>query len=367
MVIGLKSMTDNKLKVFIWMEIFGCDQIALTAIDSFLYHHPNDTINIFGYDNDLCKINEHDRIIKHSVKNIQLINERGYQRISISNVFIKHIVNSDSIKSFIWYSLRAMRMLFVFCRNNLYFKTNSLELRLRNRFISGHKGTATLWAYIIKYVTSDYLIHIDSDVIFFDEVISEIKCKLKSFDIVGPRRVYSTNVNKLKIHSDQKDTISTYIFGFKVEYFSKYSFLELESMIQGELNILGFPVIDFFDSLTFLIYFNKGNPYYLDPNKYGSMDSFGSRNNLYPILNNIFDFGSKIMHFSSVCSGYNIHNNISTRVTTSYAAHSLYTYKLYQQLILKIKDEDVTQDEHIKTILNYLKINRENWSFQIYE
>jgi len=64
------------------------------------------------------------------------------------------------------------------------------------------------------------------------------------------------------------------------------------------------------------------------------MDSFGSRNNLYPILNNIFDFGSKIMHFSSVCSGYNIHNNTSTTVAKSYAAHSLKTYELYKQLIL---------------------------------
>ena len=53
------------------------------------------------------------------------------------------------------------------------------ETELREAFVDGHLGTATLWSFIFKRFPYLELVHFDSDVLFFGEIVETIALSLR--------------------------------------------------------------------------------------------------------------------------------------------------------------------------------------------
>ena len=124
------------MRNFIWTECLGCPEIGSVAINSFLLTHKSLTLNVFVYKEDLLFLPQNDRIIYHT--------------------FFK----GDSFSSF-------------FKRISSYFayEFEPDEFLLRTYFKKGHKGTAFLWAYILKkFSYCDNFIHFPT-IIFYHPIL----------------------------------------------------------------------------------------------------------------------------------------------------------------------------------------------------
>ena len=209
---------------FIWTEIFNCGKIGKIAIKSFLKHHPNLIVNVYGFEDDFEWIDNHKRIIKHTFPNDSKLTRSIFHRLNKINGLKGHLDLS----------------------------------MLKDGFSNGHLGTARLWAFLIQNRKEKNLIHFDSDTIFIDNLLDDIIEKGKQFDIVAPPRCYKYNPMGNNEFNDFEDTAATNCFLFNREKIDIFSYDKLVLMCQGSFNPLGHKVIDFFDPISFNIRKNNG-------------------------------------------------------------------------------------------------------------
>ena len=127
-------------------------------------------------------------------------------------------------------------------------------------------------------------------------------------------------------HFFSRDSINTHAFGFQRECI-KFSKVKIMSLINGDLGnkILNrvFPVIDFFDRLTFFLSRVQGI-YYLDSEKQG-------RSGFH---NRYGEFESKMISFAAVGSGYAFFHGNAKSTSPSYEQFAISSYALYSKHLL---------------------------------
>jgi hypothetical protein len=226
---------------------------------------------------------------------------------------------------------------------------------------SGHQGTAILWTNILNnYKNSNKkLIHFDSDVIFIGNILDDIMIKLYNADLVGPIRSYKNNHNNRNDIRYLSDVCSTYCFGFNPSKISNtHDYDTLVNMVRGYHNPLGHPILDFFDPVSFDILKNKGTMLYIDYNLIGNMNIDGSKDNKYSKINNIFDVGDKIIHFSAIGSGINYiklkEKGLTTNVPMGYIEAGLKSYNLFNYLVYNKQLE--SKYENLRDTLDSFKV-----------
>lgn len=222
-------------------------------------------------------------------------------------------------------------------RNNEYIEV-STDSQLKEYFKQGHLGTSYIWTKVMKGEYGKYkkIIQIDSDVIFREECLSDIFSKFdEGYDLIGPRRLYENN----KCGRDDvrglglPDVVSTYFLGVNLDKVSEYDFNVLHKMIVGYHSPFGHPIIDFFDPVSFdIIIKNQGNVFYLDNKDYGSADENGSFDNGFPKMNDLYDFGNKMIHFAGIGSGMNFYYNGSENVPPTYTEWAKKRFSLYMKV-----------------------------------
>jgi len=277
------------VKSFIWTEAIGCGEILPPAVNSFLEHHQN-ILHVYGYPQDLINLPKSDRIIPMPIEDEKIRNS-----------------------------------------NELGFASE-----IRKAYRNGHEGTAFLWAKIITSREEDYLIHLDSDTVFLKDVISSIMSKLMSgYGIVGTRRPYKDQVRNKKVKGYRRfffyfyrDAVNTHAFGFNRRSIKSKNFQAIQEKIMNRYSsrIIQriFPVIDFFDSLTFQIARSR-SIFYLD----SSTQSRSGKHSRYG------DFESSMISFAAVGSGCNFYKNPQVKTSESYKEFALASYSLYSKYLLE--------------------------------
>ena len=223
---------------------------------------------------------------------------------------------------------------------------------LRESYKQGHMGTAHIFAKVIKEYSEDfdYIIHIDSDVVFRKESMSLIQEKIdQEYDLIGPYRCYKNNLNGRKDLSHIKDVTQTYFFGFNKHKISNYDFNTLKAMAVGFHNPLNHAILDFFDPVSFDILKNGGKIAFLDYNKVGGMNADGNKKNIFPEINTHIDFGENLMHFAGVGSGRNFYKNGAGSTPSSYVEWAKGRYALYQKAIYNEETPGLNYDQKIIT------------------
>lgn len=297
-----KFINDNFI---IYTECVNCPEIVLNSIVSFLKYH------------------------KYRIDVYLTNNDKNYLDKYIQNKQIRYIILNDQLKTI--------------------YNSN------------GHLGTAHLWANVINNNIDKKLIHIDSDTILRGNIIDDIIYELIDHDLVGPYRCYKNNLNDRDDIRDKPDVVSTYCFGFNPTLIDKFDYKVFVSMIRGFYNPLNFPILDFFDPICFNILKNNGKISFIDFNIIGGMNQYGDKNNKYSNINNHFDVGDKIIHFSSVGSGINfkksLKENITITVPKFYQEHSLKSLAIYKYLLFNIIDKELPDNiKNIKKDFSDLKL-----------
>jgi hypothetical protein len=271
--------------VYVFSEMVGCGKIAKVALQSFIIHHPETVLHLYGVPDDFKWAPLHDKFVFHDLTPFP---------------------------------------------------------EILSAFKSGHLGTATLWAKIIKESSSKYLIHFDSDVIFRAPVINQLSKILDGgYDLVGPMRNYKNNPHGIRGIRHLPDITQTLCFGFNREKITDWNIDTLIKMCQGTYCPFGHNVIDFFDPISFDIIDNGGKVFILDVDDYGGFDHLGGRKNKYFNENSLIDFGDKLAHFSAVGSGmfyYHNKNSLNPNVPQSYINYALEKYSVFCKIFY---DEDI--------------------------
>ena len=276
------------MQPFIWTEAVGCGEILQPAVESFLAHHQF-ILHVFGYQQDLINLPVSYRIIPMTIRDINIENSEGLGFAS----------------------------------------------EIRNAYRNGHEGTAFLWGKIISARPEEYLIHLDSDTIFLDDVVSPIISKLKcGYGIVGTRRPYREQVKTNNVKGYRRvlfyfyrDAVNTHAFGFNRKAIKEKNFREIQQKILNRYSnrILQriYPVIDFFDSLTFQITRSKGIFY---------LDSFSQHRSGKHSRDG--EFERSMISFAAVGSGCNFYKNPEILTSESYKKFALASFSLYSKYLL---------------------------------
>jgi hypothetical protein len=313
------ACTDNHT-TFVYTEVFGCGNIGEKFVESYLRSgvdiekYP---LHVFGYSSDLREISPS--------KGVVLVTPAAFRRKRM------RVINSHSIK----YAYKR-----------------------------GHAGTALFWLLIILTTKQDKIIHIDSDTILLRDLVSKIDSELDSgFNLVGPRRPYLSNTQKVEFKENSIDLVQTCIFGFRKSKINrKRKILHLYRMILGTYNPSGEKTLDFFDPVSLEILNSKQLPKYLEFDQVGGLNEFGSRENKYEGLNNFptlrkIDVGSAFIHFSAVGTGVNVYKNPDNNIPLEYADYALDRYALYSQIFFNDSlGRDLSQYKNlIVGLQNHLK------------
>lgn len=292
-------------KVFLFTECYTCGPIAKKCLESFIKYHPNTTINLFGTTKDFEEVGKYE---------------------------------------------------------NIHYIT--LPEDIEHYYTQGHLGTAFLWGKIIQEyaLDYDYIVHIDSDVIFRKEALSLIYSRIEQgYDLVGPVRCYKHNLNRSDNLRSYADVTQTYFFGFNRHKISSFTFETLVKMIQGHYNPLNHPVLDFFDPVSFDILNNGGSIYILDEDLVGGISNERGRINKYEYLNQDMDFGEHLFHFAGIGTGMRVHRRGVEGTPSGYAEWSLARFALYYKLFYNIEIPGIVIDESklnaLKDILNEASTN----------
>lgn len=293
---------DLQKDTFIWTEALGCAEILSPMLSSYITHH-DCNIHVFIYKDELDKIPTNKKIIP--------------------------VLISDSNDKF----------------SKKYFAEG---------YKHGHLGTARLWSYIIKTYPAEYFVHLDSDTIFLDDIVSDLLLRIRDFGVVGSRRPYRFAAGKKKFRALQfflkPDAVNTHCFAFR-NSFKKYSLDRLIQLISARnsnlINRIMFPVIDFFDPVTFALR-KKYGIYYLDSEnqgKHGHYSRYGA-------------FEQKMISFSAVGSGYSFFHGNSKATSKSYEEFAISSYSLYSKYLLG-KDIGVEplKSEYLESLLMKLDVN----------
>lgn len=277
------------MNTFIFVVSVNCSPITSVMLKSFHKHHPDNIIHIIGTPNDF--------------------NELGEIGTHENNRLIDISANSEVME----------------------------------KFKQGHAGTAHVFAMVIKKAFGDYdsFIHIDSDIYFKRETISLIEHSFEiGYDIVGSRRCYGNNPSGIKGLEIYPDSVSTFLFGMKIDKIPNYSFEELVKYCAGGSHPLGWIVLDFFDGVIHGAMNNGAHVMMVDWNIIGSQDINGLKNNNYQ-TNMHMDCGSHIIHFGGVGSGYAYFNGKS-KPEDSYAKWAVGRWSMFSKLFY---DTDISYNE----------------------
>ena len=219
---------------------------------------------------------------------------------------------------------------------------------------SGHAGTANIWNLVIQQLKgkNKKFIHFDADVIMRGNIVDDIIVGLLDNDVVGPVRCYKHNQNGRDDIRHIPDVVSTYCFGFNPEKLSPQLFRQTREiqntvvrMILGVFNPHRFPILDFFDPMSFDIMRNGGKFKYIDWNVIGGLSRDGKRENNYEIPNERFDYGEKIIHFASVGSGINYYKQMTDKsknqnmISQTYKDYAVSSYIMYHNIIKNVKNK----------------------------
>lgn len=322
-----------KSEAFIWTEVFNCGEIGRVAILSFLAHHADISVHVYGYAEDLSEIPDHPRVIKETLASDALAQAR-YLTWSTMGISAPMLT----------------------------------EGALQKGFNHGHLGTARLWAYLIQTRSEPLMVHFDSDVIFLGNSVSDVLMRMKKgAGLVGQVRCYKNNPNKRDDVRHLDDVTQTCCFGFDRTRIDRHSYSDLVRMCLGSYNPKRHPVIDFFDPVMFEILGNGGKIDFLPHDEAGGCNLEGSRKNVYSSINDCdtpfkIDFGSKLIHFSAVGSGVNIYRNRAVRVAESYRQYALDRYALFAHIFLD-RDIGIDLSSYADLIAYLRKIDTETWRY----
>lgn len=301
---------------FIWVEAVGCGEILPPFIESYLAHH-KEAIHVVGYKEDLVNLPQDSRIVK-----IEISETRSGTSGEASGL------NREEIAAAYQY---------------------------------GHKGTATIWAYLIATRPEQNFIHLDADTIFLDNVLDEIEGKLtQGYSVVGTRRPYRYQKGKSSKRARinfffSRDCVNTHCFGFKKSDLLGNQEL-LRKMIEGRgfnpIHTRLFPVIDFFDRITFRLA-RKGSIYYLDSEnqgRHGRHDRFGKTER-------------RMISFAAVGSGSAFYKNSKAVISASYRELAIGSYALFSKYLLNKEIDFPILDSPY--LINHLeKLDQSTWTLR---
>lgn len=320
---------------FVWTEVYNCGEIGAVAIKSFLMHHPETVVHVYGAAEDLAEIPN---------------------APTVKKVMLPLGGRESEFSSWLWRTLGIG-------------VPSITEGYLQKGFARGHLGTARLWAYLIMSRPESKMIHFDSDIVFLGDVVTEVRDQLASHDLVGPVRNYKHNRNNLDNVRHLADVTQTCCFGFNKDKVDHHRYGVLVKMILGSYNPKGHPVIDFFDPVMFEILGNQGRISFLSHDDVGGCNVLGSRQNAFAEANDFetpfkIDFGEKLIHFSAVGSGVNIYRNKAVRIAESYRKYALDRYALFAKVFY---DRDIGMDlSSYGPLIDHLKrVDTKRWIYQV--
>jgi hypothetical protein len=302
-------MKSVKNEVFVWTEAFNCGEILSPMLSSYLKHN-NFPIHVYGTQNDFDEI---------SLKSELVVCEK--------------LTGKDN--------------------------SRSIESKILNGYKRGHRGTAILWEYLINSRSEKIFIHLDSDTIFLDNVVSDlINAVLNDgYAIAGARRAYRNRTYRVtgidgKMLNLRPDVVHTDCFAFNKQYIKKQNRFWLRRKILGKRVSIK-PVVDFFDSVTFDIIKEGGRIRYMDsPN-----------NGFHSSVNRDSKFMQSRISFAAVGSGCNFYRNGSKGIPQGYSDYALASYSLFANQLLNkdigvppLKNEEVEQKLAI--------LDKENWALR---
>ena len=235
--------------------------------------------------------------------------------------------------------------------NNVYHTLDDCP-EILEAFQAGHKGTSKVWTKAILEAKEQYLVHIDSDVVFRGDAVEEVIQKLGEYDLVGPVRPYPNNPNKRDDVRFLPDVVGTYCFGFNKALIPVKEPHLLERLVENSLDPMVVaemrykypwyqyvPTIDYFDPVSFIMVQHRAKLCILDIDVMGGFATDGSKKNKYGVLNEDCDFGDKIVHFASVGSGLNFLQKqkagTAIQVPEWYVDYALGKLDLYLRLFYK--------------------------------
>ena len=245
-------------------------------------------------------------------------------------------------------------------KNNEYIEMSGDNL-IGGYFKQGHLGTSYVWTKVMNGEYGKYtkIIQIDSDVVFREECLSDITTKFdEGYDLIGPRRAYK-NIKTIPAHMNEadirklEDVVSTYFLGVNLEKVGNYDFDTMHRMVAGYYNPAGHPVMDFFDPVSFDIINNGGKVFYLDFKDYGSCNDEGNFDNDDPKMNELFDFGNKMIHFAGIGSGQNFVNNGNGNVPVTYTEWAKKRFALYMKVFYNEDIEFEFEEEDYELVKKY--------------
>lgn len=318
---------------FVWTEVFNCGEIGRIALLSYLAHHRDVPVHVYGFAEDLVEIPDH----------------------PLARKCIMPSGGIAQLRHLVWRYLGVGAPILP-------------KEALQKGFLRGHLGTAMLWAYLIQARTETHMVHFDSDVIFLGPAVHDVLDRLQGASLVGQVRCYRNNPNKRDDVRHLPDLTQTCCFGFERAKISRHRYWELVRMCQGNYNPKGHPVLDFFDPVMFEILGNGGKIGFLPHDEAGGCNLEGSRRNAFAEVNDFdtpfkIDFGSKLIHFSAVGSGMNIHRNKAVRMPDSYRHYALDRYALFAKVFLhRDIGVDLSAYDRLMGVLRRIDLN--SWSYQ---
>lgn len=292
--------------VFIWTEAFNCGEILKPMIESYLKHN-SFILNVFGTSEDLKEVTLTSPLLRlHDLKEKKT--------------------------------------------------TVKIENKILNSYRFGHKGTAELWSYIIRSREERYFIHLDSDTVFLDEVITDLinSVKINGNSLVGSRRPYLNRTYR-KTGLDGAmldrlpDVVNTDCFIFDKKLISLKPSWNLRRKIRGG-RPLTHPVVDFFDPISFEIIKKGGKVHYIDTPSQGK----------HSVSNLNSDFHNKRISFAAVGSGLNFFKNPKTKTSPGYRDFALASYSLYAKWLLN-KNIPIPPLDNPDLVSKLKKLNQDTW------
>ena len=302
----------EKDDIFVWTEIVNCGEIVRPMLNSFLKYH-SVKIHVFGFESDLANITPHSLIVA-----VPIDREGGF------------------------------------------FNARERQ-ELKESFERGHEGTAKLWGYLIRSVRQRVMIHLDADTIFLGDVVEPIASKLlDGCSVAGPRRVYRNHTGKITqyrrfVFNFFPDTVHTYAFGFnRLDINGNLNVNRIIERIQGQgknrVHQRFFPVLDFFDRVTFDLIRRNGVFYFDCP-----LGSGPASSGFESIIEN------RIISFAAVGSGCAFYFNRAKSPSVTYTDFALKSFSLFAKYLLDFRVEYPSHS--IPEIEERLKrLDTKNWT-----
>lgn len=271
-------------ELFIWTECFNCPDLIRAVSQSMFEHHPELELNVFCFGNESSSIkapaNTKVRYLgKHFLNPLYKRDEKGV---------------ADGFKK------------------------------------KSHLGTARAWANIIQSNPAKYYLHIDSDQIFLDDLLTEIIDRLKQgFSIVGTRRPYFHRGYRKSGRDGaqldlRQDAVNTDLMGFTREVVGNLWSPVAVRKIRGRRTSLK-PVVDFFDPVFFDAMGRGLSVFYLDSNDQGAKGKCNEESRF---------FRDRLV-FAAVGSGANFWKNPKSVSSHGYREFALQSYALWRKWIEK--------------------------------